>query len=271
MSAVNDTLANDDILSLQNVSVQFGGVRAVSGVSLALRRGQLTGLIGPNGAGKTTLFNLITGSVRPSGGEILFKGQSIAGKSPDVLCHLGIARTFQNIRLFPKMTAFENVALGLHSLPQYTLAEAFIRTRRAQRAEEGVRRRVYELLEMVDLHDQALLVAGNLPYGLQRRLELARAMATTPELLLLDEPAAGMNADECHDLIGMIEGIHAAQGYTILLIEHHMHVVMELCRNSTIHVLNLGELLASGSPGAIQRDERVVAAYLGTKRNRNAA
>jgi branched-chain amino acid transport system ATP-binding protein len=262
---------SDAILALNNLTVQFGGVRAVSGVTLTLRRGELAGLIGPNGAGKTTVFNLITGSVQPTAGEILFKDISIAGKTTDALCHLGIARTFQNIRLFAKMTAFENVALGLHSLPQYSIFEAFVRTPRARRAEEGVSRRVFELLEMVELQDYALQVAGNLPYGLQRRLELARAMATNPELLLLDEPAAGMNEDECHDLIGMIERIHSLQGYTILLIEHHMHVVMELCRNSTIHVLNLGELLASGSPAAIQRDERVVAAYLGSKRNRHAA
>lgn len=261
----------DPILALQNITVQFGGVRAVGNVTLSLQPGELAGLIGPNGAGKTTLFNLITGSVQPTTGEILFKGQSILGKSPDVLCHLGIARTFQNIRLFTKMSVFENVALGLHSMPQYTILEAFVRTRRAQQAEAGVSQRVMELLEMVELQDYARQTAGILPYGLQRRLELARAMATSPELLLLDEPAAGMNEDECHDLIGMIERIHSAMGYTILLIEHHMHVVMELCRNSTIHVLNLGELLASGSPAAIQRNDKVVAAYLGSKRNRHAA
>jgi branched-chain amino acid transport system ATP-binding protein len=260
-----------EILALRNVTIQFGGVRAVNNVSISLQRGELSGLIGPNGAGKTTIFNLITGSVRPTAGEILFKGQAIAGKAPDVLCHMGISRTFQNIRLFPKMTAFENVALGLHSLPGYTIFEAFIRTPRAQAAEVAVKKRAYELLEMVELHDFAMQVAGNLPYGLQRRLELARAMATSPELLLLDEPAAGMNDDECHDLIGMIERIHQAQHYTILLIEHHMHVVMQLCRNSTIHVLNLGELLASGPPAEIQRNEAVIAAYLGSKRNRNVA
>jgi branched-chain amino acid transport system ATP-binding protein len=257
----------DPILSLNNVSVLFGGVRAVSGVNLALERGALVGLIGPNGAGKTTIFNLITGSVRPTQGEILFKGGSIVGKSPDDLCHLGIARTFQNIRLFPKMTAFENVALGLHSRPHYTILEAFVRTPRAIRAEAGVRRRVFELLEMVELEGYAGQVAGNLPYGLQRKLELARAMATDPELLLLDEPAAGMNEDECADLIDMIARIHTAMGYSIILIEHHMHVVMELCRSSTIFVLNLGEILANGSPAQIQSDERVIAAYLGSKRN----
>jgi branched-chain amino acid transport system ATP-binding protein len=257
----------EPILSLHDVSVLFGGVRAVNSVNLNLERGALVGLIGPNGAGKTTIFNLITGSVRPTLGEILFKGASIIGKTPDELCHLGIARTFQNIRLFPKMTAFENVALGLHSRPHYTILEAFVRTPRANRAEAAVRKEVFELLEMVELHSYAGQVAGNLPYGLQRRLELARAMATDPELLLLDEPAAGMNEDECADLIEMIERIHIAKRYSIILIEHHMHVVMELCRNSIIYVLNLGELLASGSPAIIQGDERVVNAYLGSRRH----
>ncbi len=261
----------EPILALQNVTVLFGGVRAVGDVSLALQPGELAGLIGPNGAGKTTIFNLITGSILPTSGQILFKGRSIVGQSPDVLCHMGIARTFQNIRLFPKMTVFENVALGLHSRPHYTIFEAFIRTPRAVRSEKQISQRVFELLEMVNLPEYAWQIAGNLPYGLQRRLELARAMATDPELLLLDEPAAGMNEDECHDLIAMIRSIHTAMGYTIFLIEHHMNVVMDLCKNSTINVLNLGEILASGSPEAIQNDERVISAYLGSKRNRNAA
>jgi branched-chain amino acid transport system ATP-binding protein len=262
---------NAPILSLNDVTARFGGVRAVSGVGLSLMAGELAGLIGPNGAGKTTIFNLITGSVIPAQGEIHFKDRSIAGKAPDELCHLGIARTFQNIRLFPRMTAFENVALGLHSRPHYTIFEAFIRTPRAARSDTQIKKRVFELLELVDLPGHAYQTAGNLPYGHQRRLELARAMATGPELLLLDEPAAGMNEDECHNLVAMIRRIHAAMGYTIFLIEHHMNVVMELCQGWTIHVLNLGEILASGSPEAIQANERVVSAYLGSKRNRNAA
>lgn len=260
----------ESILTLNNVSVLFGGVRAVYQVNLTVSRGDLVGLIGPNGAGKTTIFNLITGSVRPTNGQIHFKGKDIVGKSPDELCHLGISRTFQNIRLFPKMSVFENVALGLHSIPHYSIFEAFLRTPRANRVEKDVSRRVMQLLEMVNLESFVTQTAGNLPYGLQRRLELARAMATDPELLLLDEPAAGMNEDECFDLIEMIQRIHAATAYSIVLIEHHMHVVMELCKNSTIYVLNLGEILASGSPAEIQSDDRVVAAYLGSKRDRNA-
>jgi branched-chain amino acid transport system ATP-binding protein len=259
------------ILALNNVSVLFGGVRAVNNVNLSLTQGDLIGLIGPNGAGKTTIFNLITGSIQPTQGEIVYKEQAIQGKPPDILSYLGIARTFQNIRLFQKMTAFENVALGLHSRPQYSIFEAFIRTPRAVQSDKDIRKRVYELLEMVELADYPNQVAGNLPYGLQRKLELARAMATSPELLLLDEPAAGMNEDECADLIAMIDRIHKTMGYTIFLIEHHMNVVMELCRDSIIYVLNLGEILASGSPQEIQNNSAVVSAYLGTKRNKNAA
>ena len=260
----------DPILSLHHVSVVFGGVRAVNEVNLEIPKGAMIGLIGPNGAGKTTIFNLITGSIQPSNGEILFKNQPIVGKSPEALCHLGISRTFQNIRLFPKMSVLENVALGLHSEPHYSIFEAFIRTRRAQKAEKEVVERVHQLLEMVDLSDAAYKIAGSLPYGHQRRLELARAMATSPELLLLDEPAAGMNEDECANLVEMIRRIHTTMGYSVFLIEHHMHVVMELCRDSTIYVLNLGEILAHGSPDSIQNDEKVIAAYLGAKKRKGS-
>jgi branched-chain amino acid transport system ATP-binding protein len=257
------------ILSLDSVSVSFGGVRAVKNVQLDLQPGELIGLIGPNGAGKTTIFNLITGSVKPTEGAIHFKGKNIIGKSPDVLCHLGISRTFQNIRLFPQMSVFENVALGLHSDPHYTIFEAFVRTKRASKMEKEVEWQVAELLNMVGLQNYSTQRAGILPYGLQRRLELARAMATTPELLLLDEPAAGMNEDECSELVKMIRNIHELKKYSIILIEHHMNVVMDLCRDSRILVLNLGETLAIGSPSEIQNNPQVIAAYLGVKRERN--
>jgi branched-chain amino acid transport system ATP-binding protein len=259
-----------DLLTLREVSVQFGGVRAVHHVSLSLQPGEFVGLIGPNGAGKTTLFNLITSSVRPTAGHILFKGNSIVGRSPDRLSHLGISRTFQNIRLFPQMTVFENVALGLHSAPLYSLPEAFVRTPRARRAEREVEQTARELLAWVDLAGYARERAGNLPYGLQRRLELARAMATGPELLLLDEPAAGMNEEECADLVSLIRRIHEARQYAIILIEHHMNVVMDLCARSRIYVLHLGELLAVGSPAEIQSDPRVIQAYLGERKRRHA-
>lgn len=256
---------SDHILDLQNVTVQFGGLRAVNDVSIYIDPGEFVGIIGPNGAGKTTIFNLITGSIPPTEGKILFKGQSIAGKRPDQLCHLGISRTFQNIRLFPEMTAYENVALGLHARPQYSLIEAFVRTPAAVRTEEQSSIAVYELLDMVGLKSLALERANSLPYGLQRRLELARAMATSPELLLLDEPAAGMNEDECDDLIRTIRNIHTEMGYAIMLIEHHMNVVMELCEGSRLYVLNLGQILTAGTPQEVQANPHVIKAYLGEK------
>jgi branched-chain amino acid transport system ATP-binding protein len=260
---------SEPILNLDDVSVSFGGVKAVRNMTLHLQPGELIGLIGPNGAGKTTIFNLITGSVKPTNGVIRFKSKDIVGKSSDQLCHLGISRTFQNIRLFTQMSVFENVALGLHSNPHYTIFEAFVRTPNARRREEEVDRQVAELLDLVGLQDYRQQKAGILPYGLQRRLELARAMATSPELLLLDEPAAGMNEDECADLIKMIRHIHELKKFSIILIEHHMNVVMDLCRDSRILVLNLGETLAMGTPKEIQNNPQVIAAYLGEKRERN--
>lgn len=254
------------ILTLDHVTMMFGGVRAVYDVCIDLLPGELLGLIGPNGAGKTTIFNLITGSIQPSRGEVIYKGKSIRGKRVDELSHMGISRTFQNIRLFPKMTAFENVALGLHSEPHYSLLEAFVRTPRAHKAEAILREKAYHLLDMVGLKSEASKTAGILPYGLQRRLEIARAMATSPDVLLLDEPAAGMNEDECAELVGMIRGIHDTMGYSIILIEHHMNVVMELCCNHRIVVLNLGEILSVGMPEEIQKDPKVISAYLGSKR-----
>ena len=258
---------DDSILNIQNLTVDFGGVRAVDNISFSLLPGEFVGLIGPNGAGKTTVFNLITNSIQATAGEILFKGKSILGKSPDMICRLGISRTFQNIRLFPQMTAYENVELGLHSTPRYSLAEAFIRTPCAQRMETDTRRKAHELLEMVNLEEHADKRASSLPYGLQRRLEMARAMAAGPDLLLLDEPAAGMNEDECEELIQLIRRIHREKKYTMIMIEHHMKVVMDLCTGSRIYVLNLGRFLATGSPEEIQANPDVIKAYLGERKN----
>jgi branched-chain amino acid transport system ATP-binding protein len=258
-----------EILALKKLSVDFGGVRAVSDVDMTLMKGEFVGLIGPNGAGKSTLLNLITSSVRPTSGDILYKGASIVGKSPDSLCHMGISRTFQNIRLFPSMTVFENVALGMHSAPMYSLAEAFFRTPRARKAEKAVEDGVHGLLELVSLGACANERAGSLSYGLQRRLELARAMATSPELLLLDEPAAGMNEDECGSLTALIRRIHDEFKFTVILIEHHIKVVMDLCADSRLYVMNLGSILAEGSPKFIQNDQKVIEAYLGERRQTN--
>lgn len=255
------------ILQIRDLTVRFGGVQAVNRVSMELAPGELVGLIGPNGAGKTTVFNMITNSIKPTSGEIIFKGKSILGKSPDQICRLGISRTFQNIRLFPQMTAYENVELGLHNSPRYSLLEAFVRTPRARQVEKDTRKRALELLEIVNLKEFARERASSLPYGLQRRLEMARAMATNPELLLLDEPAAGMNEDECKDLVKLIRQIHTSMGYTIIMIEHHMNVVMDLCSGSRIYVLSLGSLLAVGSPSEIQSNPEVIKAYLGERKN----
>lgn len=257
----------NEILSIHHLTVDFGGVRAVNDVSLSLQNGEMVALIGPNGAGKTTIFNLITNAIQPTAGEILLNGRNILGKSPDQICRLGISRTFQNIRLFPQMTAYENVELGLHSTPRYSLAEAFLRTPRARRIESDTRQKALELLEIVNLQQHAHARASSLPYGLQRRLEIARAMATSPQLLLLDEPAAGMNEDECNELIELIRKIHKLMKYTIIIIEHHMAVVMELCRDSRIYVLNLGSLLTVGTPQEIQNNPDVIKAYLGERKN----
>jgi branched-chain amino acid transport system ATP-binding protein len=257
------------ILEIKAVSVQFGGVRAVQEISLAIEPGEFIGLIGPNGAGKTTIFNLITNSVQPTTGTILFKNVNISKLSPDKINHLGISRTFQNIRLFPNMSAFDNVALGMYSRTQYSLFEAFLKLPKARSADAAVKEKTMDLLELVNLTAYAKETAGNLPYGLQRRLELARAMAASPDLLLLDEPAAGMNEDECRDLVRLIRLIHDTKGYAIILIEHHMQVVMDLCVGSRIFVLNLGKILAVGSPSEIQSNSSVIQAYLGDKRVQN--
>ncbi len=255
------------ILSLRDLTVDFGGVRAVNQVTLDIQPGELVGLIGPNGAGKTTVFNLITNSIQATSGDILYQGKSIRNKMPDAICRMGISRTFQNIRLFPQMSVYENVELALHNAPRYSILEAFVRTPRASRIEKETRQRAFELLEMVSLKDYVHEKAANLPYGLQRRLEMARAMAANPSLLLLDEPAAGMNEDECNDLIKLIRQIHTQMGYAIIMIEHHMNVVMDLCAGSRIYVLNLGSILAVGSPAEIQSNPDVIKAYLGERRN----
>jgi len=259
------------ILELRNVSVNFGGVKALQEINLAIEAGEFVGVIGPNGAGKTTVFNLITNSVRPTSGSIYFNNQEITRKSPDRINHLGISRTFQNIRLFTNMSVFDNVALGMHSRTQYNLLDAFLKSPKARSADRQVSEKTNELLDLVGLLDLSRETAGSLPYGKQRRLELARAMAASPDLLLLDEPAAGMNDDECADLIELIRQIHKTYGYTVLMIEHHMNVVMELCAAYRIIVLNLGKILTIGSPNEIQNDPQVIRAYLGERKVNRAS
>ncbi len=249
------------LLKLEGVSMTFGGLRAVNDVSLSLRQGELVGLIGPNGAGKTTVFNMITGHYKPTRGRIWFAGQEITGLAPNRITALGIARTFQNIRLFKGMTVLENVLVAHHVRLQASLWSALFRLPAYTREEEAMRQQAMELLREVGLEGFADAEASSLPYGLQRRLEIARALATRPRLLLLDEPAAGMNPEETRILTAFIGRIRERFGLTILLIEHDMKLVMGICER--IHVLDHGVTIAEGSPEAIRTHPRVIEAYLG--------
>ncbi len=249
------------LLELRQVGKIFGGLRAVNDVSFAVEKGSIFGLIGPNGAGKTTLFNVITGVYTPEHGSILFAGKSIAGQRPAAIAAIGIARTFQNIRIFRTMTVEENVMVAGHHLHTATIADAMFRTHRYQRDETALRKRARELLDILGLGELAGEAAGSLPYGSQRRLEIARALMLSPELLLLDEPAAGMNSQEALTLNDQVRFLRDQLGLTVVLVEHNMAVVMNLCER--IHVVDHGETIAEGSPAEIKTDAKVLAAYLG--------
>jgi branched-chain amino acid transport system ATP-binding protein len=249
------------LLSLTNVDKIFGGLRALRQVSFDVPSKAIFGLIGPNGAGKTTLFNVITGVYSPDGGQILFEGQSIGGESPAKVAHRGIARTFQNIRLFRSMTVEENVMVAGHHLHRASVLAAMFRTQ-AQAADEArLQKRARELLEVMGLGAQANDVAGSLPYGSQRRLEIARALMLEPKLLLLDEPAAGMNSQEAAELERQIRFLRDEMDLTVVLVEHNMAVVMSVCE--TVHVVDHGETIAHGTPAQVKNDPAVLAAYLG--------
>ena len=248
------------ILELEEISVRFGGLLALSKVSFTLEPGQILGLIGPNGAGKTTVFNVITGVYKVSGGKAKFGGQSILGRRPHQILAMGIARTFQNIRLFPRMTVIENVKVGLHPRTKANIFDCIFRLPEHWKTERMAEEKALEILELTGIADYRYHYATSLPYGLQRKLEIARALATKPEILLLDEPGAGMNEQETDDLIAFIREIRD-MGYTILVIEHDMRVIMNICER--IYVLDYGELIAQGSPEEIQNNQRVIEAYLG--------
>ncbi|HHY70572.1 MAG TPA: ABC transporter ATP-binding protein [Thermoanaerobacterales bacterium] len=248
-------------MELKNVTKTFGGIVAVKDVSFSMGSGELIGLIGPNGAGKTTIFNLITGVYKPTEGKMFFEGRDITGVTPVSIVKSGIARTFQNIRLFNKLSVLENIRTVLYREADYSLGDALIRTPKVTRIEKKLYDKSLEYLEAVGLTDYIKNQADSLPYGLQRKLEIARALALDPKLLLLDEPAAGMNPDECIDLVELIIKIKKTYNLTIILIEHHMDVVMELCPR--ILVINFGEMLMEGTKQEVQNDPRVLQAYLG--------
>lgn len=249
------------MLEVKNLSIQFGGLRAVDGLNMKINKGQLYGLIGPNGAGKTTVFNMLTGVYKPTTGGIFLEGMNIAGKTPVEINRSGIARTFQNIRLFKNMSVLDNVKAGLHNQMEYTWIEGVLRLPRYWKAEKQMNERALELLRVFSLDGERDTLASNLPYGKQRKLEIARALATNPKLLLLDEPAAGMNPNETAELMDTIRFVREKFDMTILLIEHDMKLVSGICEEVT--VLNFGQELAQGETSKVLNDPKVITAYLG--------
>jgi branched-chain amino acid transport system ATP-binding protein len=248
------------LLDAQGITKRFGGVHALADVAFQIRHGEIYGLIGPNGAGKTTLFNVLTGIYAADAGRFMFDGKPMAGLTPNEVAARGIARTFQNIRLFANLSALENVMIGRHVRTHAGVFGAIFRDKRTREEERAIEKRAYELLAFVGVHRRANDLARHLAYGDQRRLEIARALATEPKLLALDEPAAGMNATEKASLSALLEQIRSG-GTTILLIEHDMKLVMSVC--DRVLVLDYGRKIAEGPAAAVQRDEKVIAAYLG--------
>jgi branched-chain amino acid transport system ATP-binding protein len=251
------------LLEVRGLGMSFGGVRALHNVNVRILEGELLGLIGPNGAGKTTMFNLVCGFYQPSRGEILLRGKNILGLPAHVVTSLGIARTFQSVRLWNNLTVFENLCVAQHHLLGYGLLDSLFRTKTYWKNEQSVVKTVHELLDMLDILHLAKERPGTLPYGLQRRVEIARALAARPRLLLLDEPAAGMNPGEVVKLMELIRWVREKFSLTIWLIEHQMRMVMDLCDRVT--VLDFGETIAEGTPLEIKQNPRVIQAYLGNE------
>ena len=249
------------LLEVKNLGISFGGLRAVDGFSVSIEQGQLYGLIGPNGAGKTTVFNLLTGVYKPDSGSILLDGTDITGKKTIEINKAGIARTFQNIRLFKDLSVLDNVKVGLHNGHPYSTLEGILRLPKYYKVEKEMNEKAMELFQVVDLDKECDFLASNLPYGKQRKLEIARALATDPKLLLLDEPAAGMNPNETKELMETIRFVRDEFKMTILLIEHDMKLVSGICEELT--VLNFGQVLAQGDTSTVLNDPRVITAYLG--------
>lgn len=249
------------LLKINNLSKSFGGLKAVSNLNINIENGELVGLIGPNGAGKTTIFNLFTGVYEPTEGEILFDDKNVAGLKPYQVTHRGMARTFQNIRLFGDLSVIDNVKIAFHQHAKYSPLSAIFRLPSYYKGEAEMEAKSMELLKIFDLQNEAQELAKNLPYGEQRRLEIARALATKPKLLLLDEPAAGMNPQETHALTDLIRFIREKFQLTVLLIEHDMSLVMQVCER--IYVLDYGMVIAEGKPEEIKSNAKVIEAYLG--------
>lgn len=249
------------LLEVKNLGISFGGLRAVDGFNVNIEKGQLYGLIGPNGAGKTTIFNMLTGVYKPNDGTITLDGKNITGKKTIEINREGIARTFQNIRLFKELSVLDNVKAGLHNHYKYSALTGILRFPGFFKAEKAMNEKAMELLAVFDLDGQAEILASNLPYGKQRKLEIARALATEPKLLLLDEPAAGMNPNETQELMDTIRFVRDNFDMTVLLIEHDMKLVSGICEKLT--VLNFGQVLAQGETGAVLNEPEVIKAYLG--------
>jgi branched-chain amino acid transport system ATP-binding protein len=251
------------LLDVKNLSKSFGGIKAVRDITIGIEENSISSIIGPNGAGKTTFFNLMTGIYKPDTGEINFNGKSLIGLRPDQVNAAGVARTFQSIRLFSNMTVLENIMVGMHSRLNVSLLQTLLRPPSFYQQEERVREKGFELLRFVGMSEKGNEVSRNLPYGDQRRVEIARALASDPKLILLDEPTAGMNPNESADAMALFRRIRDERGITVVLIEHDMRVVMGISEH--ISVLDYGEKIAEGSPEAIRTNTRVVEAYLGRR------
>ena len=249
------------ILKINNLSKTFGGLAAVSNVCLNLNEGEIYGLIGPNGAGKTTIFNLITGIIEPTNGSISFCGEELVGLKPHEIAQKGIGRTFQNIKLFGNLTVFNNILTVAQAGSNYSLIDGFLRNKKCRRWEKELSQMSHDIIDRIGISKHSEILTSNLPYGVQRRVEIARALALKPKLLLLDEPAAGMNEDESYELSNLIKVIRDEFNVSIIVIDHHMDFIMDICNKIT--VLNFGKIIATGNGEEIQNNTAVIEAYLG--------